>query len=135
MDTSVVDINKAQLQRLNFEHGFRPIYYFSRAVGLWPFSICHDSNGAIQFARISRLDGAWFLVSMCFHLLAMFYFYMSMVDLEDTNKTIITFSILYTLFQMKSLSIGAVGIIFDILNRQRLTHLLQSFIIFDGEVS
>lgn len=134
MDTLVVDMKKTQLQQLNFEHGFRPIYYFSRAVGLWPFSICHNSNGAIQSARISRLDGVWFFVSMCFHLLAMCYYYVNMVDLEDSNKTILTFSILYSLFQTKSLLIGAVGIVLDMLNRRRLVNLLEKFMIFDSEV-
>lgn len=127
-------MKSSQLQQLNFEYGFRPIYYFSRAVGLWPFSICHNSTGAVQSARIRRFDGVWFLVSMCFHMLALFYYYRNMVDLEDSNKTILTFSILYSLFQTKALLIGAVGIILDMRNRHKLVNLLGKFIIFDNEV-
>lgn len=134
MDTSVVNINKFQSQQLNFEHGFRPIYHFSRAVGLWPFSICRNSNGTIQSAHISRLNGAWFSISIGFHLLAMCYSYKNMVDLEDSNKTILTFLILYSLFQTKSFLVGAVGIIMDMHNRNKLANLLGSFIIFDSEV-
>lgn len=133
MDTSVY-IKNAQSKQLNFEHGFRPIYHFSWAVGLWPFSIRHNSRGTIQNARISRLDGVWFLISMCFHLSAIFYCYKNMVDLEDSNKTILTFSILYNLFQIKSLLIGAVGIILDMVNRHRLVNILGKFITFDNEV-
>lgn len=132
---TLVDVHNAQSKQLNFEYGFRPIYHFSRAVGLWPFSIRHNSNGEIQSARISRLDGTWFSISMCFHLFAIFYSYLNMVDLEDSNKTIFTFSILYNLFQIKSLLIGAVGIIWDMFNRHRLVNILGKLITFDNEVS
>lgn len=134
MATLAANIKNAHSKQLNFEHGFRPIYYFSRAAGLWPFSICRDSNGVIQPARLSRLDGAWFFISLCLHLFAMFYYYLSLVELEGSNKTILTFSILYTLFQIKSLLIGAFGIILDLLNRYTLVNLLRKFIVFDSEV-
>lgn len=134
MDT-FAGAHNAQLKQLNYEHGFCPVYNFSRAVGLWPFSIRHNSKGEIQSARISRVDGVWFLISICFHLHAIFYFYLNMVDLKDSNKSILTFSILFDLFKMKSLLIGAVGIILDMLNRNKLASILGKFIIFDNEVS
>lgn len=127
--------NRGEAKQLNFEYGFRPLYHFSRAVGFWPFSIRHNSNGAIQSAHISRLDGVWFAISICCNLSTILYFIISMLDdLNPNEKTIFTFRILYTLFRVMSLSIGAVGIILDMLNRYTLVNILKKFIIFDNEV-
>lgn len=129
--------HNANPKQLNFEHGFRPIYYFSRAVGLWPFSFRQNSNGTIQNAYINRLDGVWFLMSLSIQLWAIFRYYTYLVDLEDehTNcKSVFTFSILYALFRMKSLLIGAVGIVLDLHNRHKLANILKKFIIFDSKV-
>lgn len=125
---------KGKQKIYNFEYGFRPIYYFSRFAGLWPFSIVHHSNGTIQNARISRLDGVWFSISMCFHLLAIFCSYLDSDDLNDTHATTVTFCILYFLYRVQSLLIGVFGIILDMLNRHRLANILGGFIIFDNEV-
>lgn len=126
---------KKDKQRIyNFEHGFRPIYYFSRIAGLWPFSIVHHSNGTIQNARISRLDGVWFAMSMCFQLLAIFFCCLDSDDLNYGQTTTITFHVLYSLHRVKSLLIGVVGIILDMINRHRLVEILRKLIIFDNEV-
>lgn len=130
--------HNAQFQQLTFEHGFKPIYYFLRVFGLWPFSICHNSKGAIQCARIGRLDGVWFFISMCLRPLAMFYFFVNVVDeykASSTNKNVSTFEILYILFRLFSLFIGLVGIILDMHHRYKLVNVLENFTIFDNEVS
>lgn len=124
------------LAHTNFEYGFRPIYYFSRIAGLWPFSFVHHLNGTIQNARISRLDGTWFFISVCLHLLAIFYSHLDLdlVDKNDSNITTITFGTLYMLYRMISLLIGAVGIALDMINRHELANIMGKFIIFDNGV-
>lgn len=127
---------KGKQKIYNFEYGFRPIYYFSRLVGLLPFSIAHHSNGSITNAHISRLDGVWFSISMCFHLLAIFLSFLNTEDLNSISSvTTITFWILYILYRGNSLLIGTVGIIMDMLNRHKLADILRKFIIFDHDVS
>lgn len=126
-----------QLKQHTFEYGFRPVYYFSRAVGLWPFSIHRNSSGTIQSARISALDGVWFSISMFIHVLAMYTFLKIMLDLESTNskdKTIFAFAMLYALFRILCLLIGAIGTVLDMVNRRKLTNILRKLIIFDKEV-
>lgn len=142
MDT-IADTSNAQLKQLNFEDSFRPLYYFSRFTGLWPFSLRHNTNGIIENARIGRLDGAWFLISLSCHLLATYFWYIHIytkyLEYADANTsadvTIFTFSMLYVLLRMKYLSIGVAGIILDLVNRHRLADILRKFIIFDNEVS
>lgn len=140
MDTIAHNSN-AQLKQLNFEDSFRPLYYFSRFIGLWPFSFRHNTNGIIENARIGRLDGAWFLISLCCHLLAAYfwYIYIHIIYLEDADAdadvTIYIFSMLYMLLRMKYILIGAAGIILDMVHRHRLADILRKFIIFDNEVS
>lgn len=119
----------------NFEYGFRPIYCFSRFFGQWPFSIVHHENGTIQKARISRLDGVWFWISVCLQLTAIFCSYLESDDVSDRHATTFTFCVIYFLYRLKSLIIGIFGIILDMLNRHKLANILGQFIIHDNEVS
>lgn len=63
--------NTSKSEPKEFQHGFQPIYYFSRAIGLWPFSITYSSNGTIK-ARVHLLDSLWFIVSICLYLTALY---------------------------------------------------------------
>ena len=125
-----------ELKMLNFEDAFRPIYRFSWAVGLWPFTIVHHSNGTIQNARISRFDGFWVLISMCFQLSAILYTSLNIVDHRNNmHGAPFIFPILFAMHQVTLLSIGVIGTLMDMYNRQRLANILGNFIIFDNEVS
>lgn len=115
-----------------FQHGFLPIYYFSRCVGLWPFTIIHKANGSIK-ARVRLFDSLWFLISICLYLTALYYTYK---DIRNTlQKGPYLTSIISQISQIPTFLFGAVGIAMDMLNRNRLITILKNFNEFDTEVS
>lgn len=48
-----------------FAHCFRPIYIFSRAFGLMPFSIICQSNGGVRESKVTKFDALWFAHWLC----------------------------------------------------------------------
>ena len=115
-------------------NGFQPIYYFSRSVGLWPFTIIYNSNGSIKKARVCLFDILWFIASISLYLTAIFYTYDELNTLLNQNDRIFVSDILYHIFQIPLLFFGAVYIIIDMLNRKKLVNILRKFIMFDNEV-
>lgn len=112
------------------QHGFQPVYYFSRFIGLWPFTIAHNSNGSKKEARVHLIDGFWFLISICLYLTAIFYIYKRIMDLRtsDDNPYVLVNSITNTVL----LLFRAVSIVLDLFNRNSLVNILDKFIIFDS---
>lgn len=90
------------------KHGFKPIYYFSRALGLWPFTI--DSNGSIKKAHVRLVDILWFSMSICLYLLAAYQTYNEYRTDNDfkrlRNAEFISFS-MYNVFEIVSLLLSA----------------------------
>lgn len=116
-----------------FQHGFQPIYYFSRLIGLWPFTMIYISNGLIKETRINLFDSVWFLISISFYLTALFYACRKFDS--DSSKIFDIWSLVYCIGQILALLFGAVGIALDMFNRNKLINILNKFIIFDNEVS
>lgn len=118
-------------KNLNFEYGIRPIYYLSRTMGLWPFSIVHDSNGAIQRAQIRRIDALWFVISIAI------YFTATLISFECVNRAHIG-SLMILIFnyisQIVGLAFGTLIIAMDMCNRNRIANILEMFTAFDNEV-
>lgn len=127
-----MDYSRAnQSQKLNFEYAIRPIYYSSRIIGLWPFSMSHDLNGVIQTTRISLFDGVWFLISLVQFFTATIFTYESIKYMPNLNLMIIIFN---HIFHIMGLATGPVIIILDLFNRNKVANILASFTIFDNEV-
>lgn len=118
----------------NVRHGFQPIYCFSRCIGLWPFTIAYDSNGAIKDARIDLFDCLWFLISICLHLTALYSSYGFMTRTRASEEQHFFSSLIFYINQIPSLLFGAICIVLDMLNRNKLTSILKKFIIFDKQV-
>ena len=117
----------------NFEHGFRPAYYFSRFAGLWPFSIIHHSNRPILRARIGFFDGLWFILSICLKLTLAFYAY----EILKTGREKHTNRIIFIVDNMCDIScclFGVIATVLDMINRNKLVDILQKFNAFDDEV-
>lgn len=133
----LVDIKNVQSKQLNFEHGFRPIYYFSRFAGLWPFSVRPNLNGTNQKVYVSLIDGLWFTVAFCLYLSFAFIAYERLkAGIEGKGKDPFQFRIvIYDVLQTSSLLFGAIGIVLDMINRKKLFNVLEKFIQFDNEVS
>lgn len=137
MDT-LVDLSSAETKQSNFEHGFRPVYYVSRLAGLWPFSIRHNSDGTIQRAHISFFDGLWFAIAFCLNLTFTITACARLktgIEANGNEKgTLQLRIIIYDVLQTTSLLFGTIGIVLDMINRNKLVDILEKIIQFDNEV-
>lgn len=129
---SMEHMPKTQLEK--FEHGFQPVYYFSRCIGLWPFTITYDSNGSIKAARVRLLDRLWFLVSICLYLTALFFSYEDLMVSLNLGRSYYFADLLFLISQIPPLLFGSVAIVLNFFNRNRLLNILKNFIAFDTEV-
>lgn len=119
--------------KINFAYAFRPIYYFSRIFGLFPFTIIYDWNGDIQEARVKLLDIVWFLISFVTYFAMAFYCYMT-VDFPK-NYDALRFLILgdYVLL-IAGLLFGVVLVLIDMFNRHILVDIMKKLTKFDREL-
>lgn len=125
--------NTVKAQPRKLQHGFQPIYYFSRSIGLYPFTLVYNSNGSIKGARVHLFDSFWFLISIGLFLIALFFTYERVMHIHALNLNLS--DMMYFLSQIPPLLFGSVGIVLNTLNRNKLTNILEKFIIFDNEVS
>lgn len=66
------DSNTRKVLQRNFIRSLSPIYYFSRAFGLMPFSIVHNANGDFQAIEVKKIDFLWFTVSISLYMIMAF---------------------------------------------------------------
>lgn len=64
--------NTSEARSKKYQNSFQPIYYITRVVGRWPFTIVYNSNGSIKEACVGLFDRIWFLISICVYLTAFF---------------------------------------------------------------
>lgn len=117
------------------QHGFQPIYYFSRCAGLWPFTISYNSNGSIAGARIHIFDILWLLTSICLYFTALFYTYEDIEASQAFEQTQFFATLIFFLNEIPPLLFGTIWIVLDMFNRNRLVDILKKFTLFDKKVS
>lgn len=126
-------IKKSFSRKMDFWDGFKPVYYFSRAFGLLPFSIRRDANGEVQEPTVNKIDGVWFLFTIVVFLTASQFSHRYISAFNSSSQMYV--SVLLDNFRLVlSLIFGAVMIALDMLNRFKLVKLWKLFIIFDKEV-
>lgn len=119
--------NEAQVRTFNFMDSFRPVYYFSRIFGLMPFSIiCDDTNGEVQQSKITKFDGLWFVISLCFPSL-MGYF------VQASIKPQLIFLLDYV-FEISAFIYWILSIVVNMFYRSRFINILKKITTFDEEV-
>lgn len=116
---------------MNFECGIRPIYYISRVIGLWPFSIVHNSNGLIQRTEIRFFDALWFLVSIAIYFIATLTIFEGIKQSHSSNLMIMIFNYI---LQITGLAFGTLIIAVDMYNRNKIANILEMFTSFDNKV-
>lgn len=117
----------------DFVFSFRPMYYFSRAFGLLPFSLEFDLNGELQAPKIRIFDGVWFATCVTFYLVLSFDSWQA-IEIKNDEAPLISYinnSLLLTI----GLSNGALLIILNMCIRFRFVKILKTFITFDKEAS
>lgn len=127
-------VQKAFPKQMDFWDGFKPVYYFSRAFGLLPFSICRTANGDMLEPKVNRFDGVWFLFTTVVFLSAP-YFAHRYIFAFGANMRIYISILLDDLHFVLSLMFGALSITMDMCNRFEFAKLWAFFINFDREVS
>lgn len=116
------------------QHSFQPIYYFSRCVGLWPFTITYNANGSIKGARVQKFDIFWCSISICLYLASQYHYIDRRIINTHTTKKSYLSNLIYFTSQMTFLSFGSVAIILDMYNRKSLVNILDKLSIFDSKV-
>lgn len=122
------------LEKFNFHFAFRPTYYFSRCIGLWPFSVAHDSNKKIWKASVGFLDVLRSILMICLSSTLVFCAYEEIRTRQKDHTNTIRFVVFMT-FQLSSFSFITIGVVLDLINRNRLADILGKFNTFDHKVS
>lgn len=123
------------VRKFNFAYTFRPIYYFSRVFGLMPFKITHYPNGTIHGFEISTLDIVWFIISIGFNLMLVYF----VVDNSQHVENLKNMSIILVggdfILQVFSMIFDIILIVIDMCVSTRLVWILKKINAFDEEVS
>lgn len=121
------------LRKLSFEYAIRPVYYFSRLTGQWPFSVIHDPNGTLQRARVGFFDILWPILMMCLNLILSLDSYDQLKGEQEKNVIRIRSAVEY-LLDMCSFLFVAIGIVLGVINCNKIVDILRKFKAFDNEV-
>lgn len=124
---------EATPRKFNFEYVFRPAYYYSRFAGLWTFSITHDSNGIIQSARLGFFDILWPIIVICLNLTLAFFANKSFVTKREKFPNSTRF-IAENIFHISCFLFVIIGIVLNIVHRNRLMNVLRKLNTFDNDV-
>lgn len=121
------------LKKFSFEHAIRPVYYFSRLTGQWPFSVIHDSKGTLQRARVGFFDILWPILVICINLTLSLDSFDQLKEDQEKNVIRIRSAVEY-LLDMCSFLFVAIGIVLGVINCNKLVDILRKFNAFDKEV-
>lgn len=130
-----IDEKKINSKNVNFVFSIRPVYHFSRACGLMPFSIIENSNGEVQEPRISVFDGLWFTISLCMQSAMAYIFYQNAKITMDPNTKsyflVLGDYMLYIIVMIYGILVRGM----DLFNRFKLIDIMKKFNTFDKEAS
>lgn len=96
---------KVQVEKICFSYGFRPIYYFSRVIGLMPYSMVYNLNGEIQDHRIYIRDGLWLVTSISLYISVILHVFRDMKLPQDPNSTLYIFILGNNIENIKNISV------------------------------
>lgn len=118
--------NKAQPEAFNFMKSFRPVYYFSRLIGLMPFTINCDSNGEVQRSAITKSDGVWLVISISIYSLIPFY-----IKVVPGPVFVVILGHIFAIFGSVY---SVLTIVVDMCNRSKFIEILRRITAFDKMV-
>lgn len=119
---------------LSFHYSFRPLYFFSRFVGLMPFSVTQSLNGNGLSARVTVYDLIWFILSIVISI-SLGVIDTTNIRLPQNSNESLTINVGDHLLLIFGLSVGTLSVALDMFNRKRLVNIVESFETFDREVS
>lgn len=116
------------------QHGFQLVYYYSRCLGQWPFTIAYNANESIEKAHVNVFDWLWLFTAICLYVASAFCVYNYNFNYATSDADDFYVHFIITLSEVPSISLRAVGIVLNMLNRNRLVDILKNFVIFDRKV-
>lgn len=122
------------LEKHDFHTAFRPIYYFSRYMGLWPFSVAHYSKKKIRRASVALVDIFRSISTISLSSTLVMCAYEEIRTQKKYHMNTIRF-VVFMAFQLSSFSFLTIGIVLDLINRNRLADILRKFNTFDRKVN
>lgn len=128
--------NQKHVEHIHFARVFRPIHYFARAFGLMPFSIRLSDTQKEHFKpRISKFDGLWFVISVCFYATMAAHAFNGRTFLPHESSDLNVIGLGNHLLRSMILVFGIFALFFDMHNRYKLVNILNDFTHFDQEAS
>lgn len=121
-------------QKFDFYYGFRPLYLFSRFVGLMPFTIVRCTNGNILTVNVTTGDWIWFFIAIIWYTVLAIISTKNLRLPQDSNESL-AINVGDHVILIAGLLLGSFSIAMDLFNRKRLMDIAQKYEIFDSEVS
>lgn len=125
---------EARLKKSMFA-GFRPIFCFSRIIGLMPFSIVCNSDGELQACRVKVVDCVWFLLSICVYLLLAIFNLLYLNVRHQYKIALVTLFVGNSILTILNFISCVICYIINMCNRRKFLDILKMFENFDAEVS
>lgn len=118
---------------INFAMSLRPIYRFSRAFGLMPFTIVLDEKCNIERARVRTLDILWCIIAIgsCIVMAVVYY---KNIELPKGQNVSIILVFGDAMLVILGLIYACTVITLDMINRFKLIAILKSLNNFDTTV-
>lgn len=116
----------------NFHICISPIRKLSRTFGLLPFTIQFDSNGKIEKSSVSVFDAIWFVTSIVLNLGFLYLILPTLKVPSDHPSSILL--IIGGMISIIGYAMSALSIVFDMLNRKRITRIFDDLFAFDKKV-
>lgn len=129
------NLKTAYIRKFNFAYTFRPVYYFCRVFGLMPFKITYYSNGTIHGYEIATFDIIWFIMSVVFNLILVFFMVNNSQHVENLKNMSIILVGGDFILQVFSMVFDIILIIMDMCISAKLVLILKKINAFDEEVS
>lgn len=107
------------------------IYMIARALGNWPFSIEFNAKNGSSRVRVSKLDFAWFVLSLCIY--ASFNRFSTFEQSGHIKSSFVEY-LVSLISQISSILVAMLSIIMDLMNRNVIWQMILSFHAFDEEV-
>lgn len=123
----------SKLNEINFARSLRPIYQFSRAFGLMPYTITCDENINFKGVRVRPFDILWCIISISLCITMAVVYYQNIELTNDPNVSIVL-QIGDAMLLGVVLIYACTIIILDMINRFKLIKILKSLNCFDNTV-
>lgn len=132
VQTSNEPNENVNIEKTDFEHSVRPIYYLSRVFGLLPFSLVRNERGEVQEPQVRVTDLLYFVISLIWSLFLVYVCCQNMRLPNDNSLISVAGDFLLLFF---GLIFNEFIIPMDMFNRFKLVEVVKMFTTFDKNVS